>query len=80
MLSELRRCSAGTKARRQTKDGQRAQDALTHIFLQSARTAGSMRLGVGGGVESIPLTHTPVGSRKPLSQEQRDAETCSLQR
>ena len=31
MLSELRRCSAGTKARRQTKDCQSPRCAYTHF-------------------------------------------------
>lgn len=78
MLSELRRCSAGTKARRQTKTVREPEMRL-HTFF--SKVPGQQGPCVRGwGVQSIPLTRTPVGSRKPLSQEQRDAETCSLQR
>lgn len=75
MLSELRHCSAGTKTGRQRPVGE-LETRLDTFF---SKVPGWRGPRVQRG-QSIPLTRTPMGSRKPLTQEQTDAETCSLQK
>lgn len=72
MLSELAYRSAGTKTGRQRP----VESWSTRLHTFFSKVPGWQGPHVQRG-QSIPLTRTPMGSVKTLTQEQTDAETCS---